>query len=379
LGLPAIGRSSASSPRSARFLPKTVSHGAILKIDEDHGTAAWRSERLTLARNRNFGRHEEESMKAGQRVLNLVAGMVTGFVLAPTGAQAVPSYHALLVGPHYPGGNAFDDTIAGTRMNQFATEMGQWGNWNPANITTLTGVLAANSFLDALTAKQQVVDKDDVFVLIYHGHGDSDWFRTQVLNPPAPKFGNDGEIIPPNGIAANVQDEALTFRSDATAQFQMTDDALGAAMRGFSATATKLVITISCFGGGMWGGGDGDMGPTDNRIAFIGGVRENHFCPEPPPIYQKLFATVENGNSGTISIQDLYTSVASTGAVTGDHWFVGDIPAGVSTSFESMLAGTYDVDFMMPIFFDVSEAPGMAMLGLGLAGLGAATRRRRAR
>ena len=281
-------------------------------------------------------------------------------LLTPGIASAVPIYHALLVGPEYPGGQAFDDTIAATRMKKMAQEIGEWNNWKPANITTLTGVLGANSWVDALFAKQQVVDDDDFFLLIYHGHGDSDW-RRSLETPALPKFGNDGEKTPPNGIAVNKEDESFNFRNDATAEFHLTDEALGKAMRDFNKNATKLVIAISCFGGGMWGGGDGDM-ETASRIAFYGAVKEDQVCAEPPDFYDNLLKAIEKENTKTISIADWYNMSKTSGSVTGNHWFIGDIPGGISLSYESTIAGSDDVSFGFPVF--VPEPSTLSLLGL---------------
>jgi hypothetical protein len=265
-----------------------------------------------------------------------------------------PEYYAVLVGPHYPGGATFDDTIAGTRMTDLATELGEWDNWDPANITTLTGAVTKADITNALSEKSTEVNDGDFFLFVYHGHGD---------------YGNG------NGGESSLSAVDEDFSLPGGAEF--TDDELGAAIGGFSNDATKLAIALSCFGGGMWGGGDGDM-PTTANTAFFAGSGELQTLSEPPAFYTNLFNAIQPENSGTITIEDLYNVCNAAGGSSMDNWDIDEIPyPGVPPEYASVIFGDPEVlatTLLTPV--DGSSAPPavpepatLTLVALGALGL----------
>lgn len=223
--------------------------------------------------------------------------------IACTAAQAANK--AVVVGPTYPGGPAFDDTIAQERADQMAASLEKWGNWKN-NVNKLTGNVTCANIATAIANAGAGMQAGDIFLFIYHGHG------SYVL---------DNETVPP---AADTCDETIWPNQDCL------DDDLQAALAGLPNGVRKLVILASCYGGGFWNGQDeGDLEKL-TQICLLTGADECSCLPEPSTFVDNLLARLDpTGWPGQDSVTfqeflDAVTAGAAGSAVNQNRWV--DLP-----------------------------------------------------
>ncbi|MEQ8958076.1 MAG: C13 family peptidase [Coleofasciculus sp. C2-GNP5-27] len=204
--------------------------------------------------------------------LSLLFGCLCVFGLLGENVSAATIWRSLMVGPHYPGGASFDDTIAGTRMTNLSNQFALWSNWEPENMNVLTGAVTSEGITQAIM--NAGVDDNDFFTFVYHGHGSS----------------NECYSLPGERMFA---------------------DELHSALAGLPATSTKLVVNLSCYGGSFW-----NELSTLNNIAFFSGAGATEVLPEPPRFYTNLFNNANPNNiefidwnsDNRISISEYYTA-----------------------------------------------------------------------
>lgn len=303
--------------------------------------------------------------------LILVLGM--GIVATP----AFAANKAVIIGPTYPGGLPFDDTIAQTRANQIAASIKKWGNWDAGNVGSLTGGVTCAQITGAITAAAAGMVADDIFLLIYHGHGSYD---------------SDLETV---GPALDTCDESIWPSA------HCFDDAVTTALGTLPATVRKFVVLASCYSGGFWNGTD-PPGDLENltKIGLLAAVSECECLTEPSTFVDNLLARTDPAGwpgKGTVTFQEFIDAVmagAAGSAFNSNRWAdplpkcpcsVPD-PIGSTSDFdynpEFKFAGSFDPDtviFVNPLIPALSPG-GVLVFGVLLSGaMYFALRRRRGR
>lgn len=279
--------------------------------------------------------------------------LTAGLVNSP----ALAVHRAIMVGPNYAGGQTFDDTIAADRMTAMKNQFALWGNWNAANIGVLTGAVTQAQVTNAIAGAG--VGANDVFVFVYHGHGD------YSTSPAANVVGD-----PP---------EEQYFLPGGGGQL-MDDDTLRTALNGLPATAVKLVINISCYGGGF----QNDLA-TLQRHAFMAGGGELQTIPENlnmgmvdfngQPFFAKLYANANPANlaavdtnmDNKISIGEYYNASAVAGSVFAHRW-QEDYDLEVQSDFQSVYSEYSSLEGFEDLFI-IPEPQAFVLFAIGAIAL----------
>ncbi len=232
------------------------------------------------------------------RTRALVSSLTAALLLS---GGATAANRAVVIGPSYPGGPAFDDTIASDRADQIADSLEQWGNW-AGNVNRLTGAVTCQNIYDAIAAAAAQHQPGDIFLLIYHGHG------SYVAN---------GETVPP---AADTCDETIYPSTNCL------DDAVKAALAGIPAGVRKMVVLASCYSGGFWNGQDAGDLERLTEICLLSGADECSCLPEPSTFVDNLLAKVAPAgwpNQNSVTFQQFIDAVmngAAGSAVNQNRW-----------------------------------------------------------
>jgi len=268
---------------------------------------------------------------------------------------------AVIIGPTYPGGDPFDDTIAQTRANAMAASLNQWGNW-AGGVTTLTGGVTCAQITTAIGNCAATLVPGDIFLLIYHGHG---------------SYVSDAEMVPP---AADTCDETIWPNQDCT------DDAITAALAGINPNVRKFVILASCYSGGFWNGNDpaGDKESLTTKL-FLAGCAECECLPEPSVFVNNLLAKLDPAGwpgQNTVTFQEFVNAVTAgaTGAVVNSRRWSPQGPLPKCPCSTDNVQGLYDFSFSprvqltapfdtSGIFLDLTTVPAMPVWGLGVLGV----------
>jgi hypothetical protein len=257
-----------------------------------------------------------------------------GIVAAP----AFAANKAVIIGPTYPGGDSFDDTIAQTRANQIAASVKKWGNWDAGDVSALTGGVTCAQITGAITGAAAGMQADDIFLLIYHGHG---------------SYANDFETV---GPALDTCDESIWPSA------HCFDDAVTTALGTLPATVRKFVVLASCYSGGFWNGTD-PPGDFENltKIGLLAAVSECECLPEAPggggsPFVNNLLARTDPAGwpgKGTVTFQEFIDAVmagAAGSAFNSNRW-QDELPK-CPCEEPDPIQGTSDFDYNPEYQFD---------------------------
>lgn len=255
--------------------------------------------------------------------------------------EAFAENRAIIIGPNYPGGRPFDDTIAKERAEQMSQSLAQWANWDPANINTLFGDVNCAQIYAAISAAAAELQTGDIFLLIYHGHG------SHLIDVENVLLG-----------AANTCDETILPFAEGALRDHCTDDAINTALEAIPAVVPKFIILASCHSGGFWHGHDppGDLENTV-RICLLAGCGEDEGLPEPEggsTFVNNLLDRLDRSgwpNQNIVTFQEFIDAVmdgAAGSAVNSNHW---GIPLPKCPN-EPNVFDKYDFDFHAKFYAD---------------------------
>jgi hypothetical protein len=277
--------------------------------------------------------------------------------MAIAATTALAANKAVIIGPTYPGGDPFDDTIAQTRANQISGSIKKWGNWDADDVNTLTGGVTCAQISGAITGAAAGMQADDIFLLVYHGHG---------------SYLNDLESV---GPAADTCDESLWPTQ------HCLDDAVTTSLGTLPAAVRKFVVLASCYSGGFWNGTD-PPGDLENltKIGLLAGAGECQCLPEPSAFVNNLLARTDPAGwpgKGAVTFQEFIDAVmagAAGSAFNSNRW--APLPKcpceepdtiGQTSDFdhvpEFQTDGSFDPD---TVIFIATLLPSVSHLGLVL-------------
>ncbi len=252
---------------------------------------------------------------------------------------ALAANKAVIVGPTYPGGAAFDDTIANTRANAIGASLAKWSNWNAGDISVLPGNANCNAITAAIAAAGPGMVAGDCFLFIYHGHG---------------SFVTDDEVAP----AADTCDESIWPSA------HCLDDAVATSLAGLPAGVRKFVILASCYSGGFWNGSDppGDL-ETVGNTCLLAGCSECQCLPEPSAFVNNLLAKIDPAGwpgGGNVTFAQFINAVmagANGSVVNGQRWgtTLPKCPCEEPDPVEELCDFDFDAEYQLDELFYLTE------------------------
>jgi len=267
------------------------------------------------------------------RQMIVTALLMTSLLALVRIPESLGANQAIIIGPTYPGGPAFDDVIAQTRANQMSQSLSKWGNWNAANIQTLTGGVTCANITAAINTAAGNLQANDIFLLIYHGHG---------------SFLNDVEVVPP---ARDNCDESIWPNQ------HCLDDAITASLGAIPAGVSKFIILACCYSGGFWNGNDppGDLERL-TKICLLAGCSECQCLPEPSVFVNNLLQRLDPGGwpgQNSVTFQGFIDSIrtGATGSTVNSNRWGTPLPKCPCTEPDSVFR-LYDFDWQADVSVD---------------------------